>query len=366
MLKVEIFSYFNAFPGCKKLRPGFVTDSGTWCLTHTKPSANYLVIPATAVQSKHFVCREDWVYLTKALPTAPIWRLYSEGCSALATGAGAGAATGSGGRLLAASWAPCTYMAVWLARRCFSSSCTVPPSAYRRGCNPAGVPNAGGCTPKGLGLVASKPIAGAGAATGAGARAACAARRSGLSMMELAVTWLLRCALRSAQPIGAAEGAGVAVAVGVLLALLILLEQTTDGSSEILFNKKGVLIHRSVGKKLSIPNEDFDTVAYSLSGFVSYVDAQLHSDRLRKIAEHKELKHIVLRMRNLDYCDDEALSMLEHAVQAIKKQGIDIHIASVHNDRLLEQLRSYTTFESLMDEGKLHKKTSDAVFSLSK
>lgn len=159
---------------------------------------------------------------------------------------------------------------------------------------------------------------------------------------------------------------GVAVAVGVLLALLILLERITDGSSEVLFNKNGVLTHRSIGKKLSVPNHDFDTVAYSLSGFVSYVDAQLHSDRLHKIAEHKELKHIVLRMRNLDYCDDEALGMLERAVQMIKKQGIDIHIASVHDERLLEQLCSYPAFENIVAEGKLHKKTSDAVLSLSK
>lgn len=159
---------------------------------------------------------------------------------------------------------------------------------------------------------------------------------------------------------------GVAVAVGVLIALLILLERTTDGSSEVLFNYKSVLIHRSVGKHLSIPKQEFDTVAYSLSGFVSYVDAELHGDRLQKISETKGLKHIVLRMRNLDYCDDEALTMLEHTVQNIKKKGIDVHIASVNDERLLTQLRSYKSFESILDEGKVYDKTSEAVLNLSK
>lgn len=159
---------------------------------------------------------------------------------------------------------------------------------------------------------------------------------------------------------------GIAVAAGVLLALFILLERTTDGTSEVIFNNKGEIVHRSTGKKLSLPTAAFDTVVYSLSGFVSYVDAELHGDRLEKIAAEKNTKHIVLRMRNLDYCDDEALGMLEHVITKIQKKGIDVHIASVHDEQLLEQLRSYASFENILNEGKLYGKASEAVFDLSK
>jgi hypothetical protein len=70
MLQIEIFSYFNCFEKCKKMRPGFATASGIWCLTHTKPARSYLAIPSVCVISDHFTGRGPKVYITRALETA--------------------------------------------------------------------------------------------------------------------------------------------------------------------------------------------------------------------------------------------------------------------------------------------------------
>jgi hypothetical protein len=67
---MEIFSYFSCFKNCKKLRPGFATPSGVWCLTHTKPTAEHIEIQSSQVQSKHFKGRGPVVYATMALPSA--------------------------------------------------------------------------------------------------------------------------------------------------------------------------------------------------------------------------------------------------------------------------------------------------------
>lgn len=69
-ITTEIFSYFNCFKNCKKLRPGFATPSGVWCLTHTKPTAEHIEIQSSQVQSKHFKGRGPVVYATMALPSA--------------------------------------------------------------------------------------------------------------------------------------------------------------------------------------------------------------------------------------------------------------------------------------------------------
>lgn len=70
MRQIEIFSYFNCFKSCKKMRPGFATASGIWCLTHTKPVSRYITIPAALVKSDHFKGRGSKVFITKALETA--------------------------------------------------------------------------------------------------------------------------------------------------------------------------------------------------------------------------------------------------------------------------------------------------------
>ncbi len=159
---------------------------------------------------------------------------------------------------------------------------------------------------------------------------------------------------------------GVAVAVGVLIALFILLERTTDGSSEVFFNHKGMLIHHSTSKHLSLPTEAFDTVVYTLSGFVSYVDAELHVDRLEKIAAEKNTKHIILRMRNLDYCDDEAITTFEHVIKNIQKKGISVYLASVSNEALKTHMQSYEVFKDMFVKDRVYDKASHAVTALAK
>ena len=140
-----------------------------------------------------------------------------------ATGAGGWAAVATGAGAAGAEAPPPVHpggppTGICAKRGARSSSCTMPPSAYRRGGNPNPAWPVDGSEPSRCDAVWKPPATGAGTAEGGGgggaASFACAARRSGLSMMELAVTCALRWALRSAQPMGAAgAGAGAAGAV---------------------------------------------------------------------------------------------------------------------------------------------------------
>lgn len=76
---LELYSYNNCFSSSSKLRPGFKIKNGIWCLTHTKPKGKHLIIDASQIQSEHFDCRKQTVYLTKALKTASRYNSVSGG-----------------------------------------------------------------------------------------------------------------------------------------------------------------------------------------------------------------------------------------------------------------------------------------------
>lgn len=68
-VSLEIYSYSDCFLADiphGKMRPGFKLKNGVWCLTHTQPRGKHLVIKASQINSKHFTCENEVVYLTKA------------------------------------------------------------------------------------------------------------------------------------------------------------------------------------------------------------------------------------------------------------------------------------------------------------
>jgi hypothetical protein len=65
---LEIYSYYDCFPNCAKLRPAVRLPSGVFALSHTRPKdgGSFIEIEACQVRSTHFKAKSKVVYLIKA------------------------------------------------------------------------------------------------------------------------------------------------------------------------------------------------------------------------------------------------------------------------------------------------------------
>lgn len=70
-LQVEIYSYYNCFHSCNKLRPAVRLPAGLFALSNSIPYKNpFIEIRASQVKSSHFKAKGKVVYLIKAEPSA--------------------------------------------------------------------------------------------------------------------------------------------------------------------------------------------------------------------------------------------------------------------------------------------------------
>ncbi len=161
--------------------------------------------------------------------------------------------------------------------------------------------------------------------------------------------------------------AGIAVLVGTVIALMYLLEKTTDGTSEISFYKNHDLVKRIVKNRVtendisnSTNNLDYDTVVYSIGGFLSYIDSEHHIDNISEIAKDTKVTKIGIRMRNLDYADFEAMEELGETIRKIQDKNIKVFISSVH-EQVLTDLLELHIFKQLNDNKLIFRNTHEAL-----
>ena len=70
-LQVEIYSYYNCFPSCSKLRPAVRLPAGLFALSNSIPYKNpFIKVKASQVVSDHFKAKGNDVYLIKAETSA--------------------------------------------------------------------------------------------------------------------------------------------------------------------------------------------------------------------------------------------------------------------------------------------------------
>lgn len=163
--------------------------------------------------------------------------------------------------------------------------------------------------------------------------------------------------------------AGIAIAAGGLMALILFIEKTSNGNAELLLNLNGKLVEKTTSGKMDLIKHDYDTIVYSIAGFCSYLDAQTHANRLLKMAKkNKHLHTIVLRMRNIYYFDMDAIESIAFAIRELEKKNIRVAVASCSEDleSRLTHCRNYREFSSLKRKGLFFPKSSIAVESLNK
>lgn len=161
------------------------------------------------------------------------------------------------------------------------------------------------------------------------------------------------------------DDAGMGVLVGSFLALLFFADRVSRGQFDIILNfSDGTKEESRCAKVLHLPSDREITFAtYSIAGSLGYIDSGQHAANLRHLARTKNVRCVIIRLRDLFTLDFEGIEMLAEAVEEMERSGKYVCFSST-NSSIAEQLRKIPHFRELEAEGKFFTKTSEALATL--
>ncbi|MEN9922173.1 MAG: hypothetical protein RL097_450 [Candidatus Parcubacteria bacterium] len=156
--------------------------------------------------------------------------------------------------------------------------------------------------------------------------------------------------------------AGLAVAVGAIIALLLFVSKIAHGRFDIYWNFTDGTISEAHGQRsITFPTDkNVWLVTYGIAGNLGYLDANRHRTNLKKIATNHSTPVIVLRLRNLFSIDFEGVEALAEAVQELQSHNVQVYISSA-NATIESELLAFPIFAHLKAQGQFVPKTSSAI-----
>jgi SulP family sulfate permease len=156
--------------------------------------------------------------------------------------------------------------------------------------------------------------------------------------------------------------AGLAVAVGAIIALLLFVSKIAHGRFDIYWNFTDGTISEAHGQRsITFPTDkNVWLVTYGIAGNLGYLDANRHRTNLKKIATNHSTPVIVLRLRNLFSIDFEGVEALTEAVQELQSHNVQVYISSA-NATIESELLAFPIFAHLKAQGQFVPKTSSAI-----
>lgn len=158
------------------------------------------------------------------------------------------------------------------------------------------------------------------------------------------------------------DDAGVGVLVGAAGALLLFADRVSHGRFDMILNfEDGTKAESRGAKVLHLPADKEILVAtYSVAGFLGYIDSARHAANLRHLARAKNVRSVIIRLRDLFTLDFEGSEMLADAVEELERSGKRVCISSA-NESITEHLKKMPQIAHLAEEGKFFSKTSEAL-----
>lgn len=158
------------------------------------------------------------------------------------------------------------------------------------------------------------------------------------------------------------DDAGTGVLAGSFLALLFFADRVSRGQFDIILNfTDGTKEESRSAKVLHLPSDrDITFATYSIAGSLGYIDSGQHAANLRNLAHAKNVRCVIIRLRDLFTIDFEGSEMLAEAVEELERSGKYVCFSST-NDSIAEQLREIPHFRELEAQGKFFAKTSEAL-----
>jgi sulfate permease, SulP family len=159
--------------------------------------------------------------------------------------------------------------------------------------------------------------------------------------------------------------AGLGVALGVVVALLVFAQRISHGRFDLTWNYADGTIDQIRGERnLSLPEtKKVITVAtYSIAGNLGYIDAVRHINNFKTLA-NASVPVVIIRLRDLFSIDFEGSEALCESIQNLQQKGINVIVTST-SPFIEKELLAFPIFAKLKADGKFKKKTGDALTDL--
>ncbi len=159
------------------------------------------------------------------------------------------------------------------------------------------------------------------------------------------------------------EDPSIGILSGAVLALLFFVDRLSGGVFEMQMNKDKRVIKRIVGNKIEPLSQGIDTVVYTIDGILAYINAQAHAENLRVLSASKDVKNIILRMREVFYVDMDALDVLANSIEELESKGKNILITGISSE-VRGIILSHHFFISYFKKHSEFTKTTEALLSI--
>jgi SulP family sulfate permease len=154
----------------------------------------------------------------------------------------------------------------------------------------------------------------------------------------------------------------IGLLVGSIIALLIFVQNISQGKTEILIFKNGKMTESLMRNDINGQELDSDMVVYKISGALTYINMPAHLKIANKI---KGNKYVILSLRHAFYVDTDGINYLKEIIEILKNQNEKIIITGI-NPEIKERIEKEEFYKTKLAEDKIYDRTSEAINKLYK
>lgn len=159
-----------------------------------------------------------------------------------------------------------------------------------------------------------------------------------------------------------AEDPIIGLLVGTIIALLVFVQNISQGKTEILIFKDGKMTNSIMRNDVNGQEIDSDMIVYKISGTLTYINMPAHL----KIAQRlKGNKYVILSLRHAFYVDTDGINYLKEIIEILKSQNEHIILTGI-NSEIKDRIEKEEFYKIKLVENKIYDRTSQAINELYK
>lgn len=159
-----------------------------------------------------------------------------------------------------------------------------------------------------------------------------------------------------------AEDPIIGLLFGSVIALIIFVQNISQGQTEMLIFKDGKMTGSILKNNINGQEIDSDMIVYKISGTLTYINMPSHLKMAQKI---KNNKYVILSLRHAFYVDTDGINYLKEIIEILKNNNEKIILTGINPD-IKTRIEKEDFYKTKLVENKIYDRTSEAINELYK